>query len=78
MVYQFVSVLVIVRYGYGYRLRHYKKGNGFPTIDESQVSTSTSAVSEPHILLIFKRIVVHYCILPRETAELAPIGFAVE
>jgi len=22
MVYQFVSVLVIVRYGYGYRLRH--------------------------------------------------------
>jgi len=44
---------------------------------ECQVKASTSAVSKLHILLIFKRMVVHYCILPRETTELGAIGFAV-
>jgi len=60
-----------------YRLRHIKKGNGFPTIAESLVSTSTSGVSKPHILLIFKRMVFHYCILPRETTELGSNGCSV-
>jgi len=44
---------------------------------ECQVKASTSAVSKLHILLIFKRMVVHYCILPRATTELGAIGFAV-
>ena len=39
---------------YGSSIKQQKKGNVFPTIAESQVSTSTSAVSKPHILLIFK------------------------
>jgi len=44
---------------------------------ECQVKASTSAVSKLHILLIFKRMVVHYCILPRATTELGAIGCAV-
>ena len=44
---------------------------------ECQVTASTSAVSKLHILLIFKRMVVHYCILLRETIELGVIGFTV-
>jgi len=44
---------------------------------ECRVTASTSAVSKLHILLIFKRMVVHYCILTRATTELVAIGFAV-
>jgi len=50
---------------------------GFPTIAECQVIASTSTVSKPHILLIFKRMVVQYCILTRETTELDAIVCAV-
>jgi hypothetical protein len=44
---------------------------------ECQVTASTSAVSKLHILLVLKRMVVHYSIIPRATTELGAIVFAV-
>ena len=54
---------------YGCRLRHKKKGNDFSKMVECQVTVSAIAVSKPHIQFNFKRMVVHYSILPRETNE---------